>query len=127
VIVLDTSALMALLLDEPEAEAVAACLASDEDLTISAGTLAEARIVAARRGLAEEMSDILEGLAVDVVPLDASGALEVAAAYSAWGKGQHPAGLNLGDCFAYATAKKTGSGLLYVGDDFARTDLPSAL
>jgi ribonuclease VapC len=125
--VLDTSALMALLLAEPEADQIAEILKSDEDFKISAGTLAEALIVAGRRGLSEEMSRLLEGLAVEIETVSAAGAKAVSEAYSAWGKGIHPAGLNFGDCFSYVTAKANGSSLLYIGDDFAKTDLHSAL
>lgn len=126
-IVLDTSALMALLLAEPEADQIAEILKSDEDFKISAGTLAEALIVAGRRGLSEEMSRLLEGLGVEIETVSAAGAIAVSAAYATWGKGIHPAGLNFGDCFSYVTAKASGSSLLYVGDDFARTDLQPAL
>jgi ribonuclease VapC len=127
VIVLDTSALMALLLAEPEADQIAELLKSDEDFKISAGTLAEALIVAGRRGLSEEMSRLLEGIAAEIETVSAAGAISVSEAYSTWGKGIHPAGLNFGDCFSYVTAKASGSSLLYVGDDFAKTDLQSAL
>jgi ribonuclease VapC len=127
VIVLDTSALMALLLGEPEAERIAEFLKSEEDFKISAGTLAEALIVAGRRGLSEEMSQLLDGIVVEIDTLTAAGAIEVAEVYSEWGKGVHPAGLNFGDCFSYVTAKGSGSPLLYVGDDFSKTDLHSAL
>lgn len=126
-IVLDTSALMALLLGEPEAERIAEFLKSEEDFKISAGTLAEALIVAGRRGLSEEMSQLLDGIVVEIDTLTAAGAIEVAEVYSEWGKGVHPAGLNFGDCFSYVTAKGSGSPLLYVGDDFSKTDLHSAL
>ena len=126
-IVLDTSALMALLLGEPDADQIAEILKSDEDFKISAGTLAEALIVAGRRGLSEEMSQLLEGLVVEIETLSATGAIAVAKAYSTWGKGIHPAGLNFGDCFAYVTARGSGSPLLYVGDDFSKTDLLPAL
>lgn len=128
-IVLDTSALMALLLGEPEAEQIAELLKSEEDFKISAGTLAEALIVAGRRGLSEEMSQLLEGIVVEIDTLTAAGAIAVAVAevYSEWGKGVHPAGLNFGDCFSYVTAKGSGWPLLYVGDDFSKTDLHSAL
>lgn len=126
-IVIDTSALMALLLEEPEADQIAALLGSEESLSISAGTLAEALIVAERRGLQAEMAQLLEGLSVDVDELGAGGAAAVAQAYSAWGKGVHPAGLNFGDCFAYATAKTSGARLLFVGDDFSKTDVVPAL
>jgi len=127
VTVLDTSALMALLLGEPEADQIAELLKREEDFTISAGTLAEALIVAGRRGLSEEMSQLLDGIVVEIDTLTAAGAIEVAEVYSEWGKGVHPAGLNFGDCFSYATAKGSGSPLLYVGDDFSKTDLHSAL
>ncbi len=126
-IVLDTSALMALLLAEPEADRIAEILKSDEDFTISAGTLAEALIVAGRRGLSDEMSRLLEGIAVEIETVSAAGAIAVSEAHATWGKGIHPAGLNFGDCFSYVTARASGSSLLYVGEDFARTDLRSAL
>jgi ribonuclease VapC len=126
-IVIDTSALMALLLGEPDADEIAALLASEESLSISAGTLAEALIVAERRGLREDLAQLLEGLSVDVDEVGAAGAAAVAQAYSTWGKGVHPAGLNFGDCFAYATANTSGARLLFVGDDFAKTDVVPAL
>lgn len=126
-IVLDTSALMALLLAEPEADKIAEILKSDEDFMISAGTLAEVLIVAGRRGLSEELSRLLEGIGVEIEAVTAAGAIAVSKAYSTWGKGIHPAGLNFGDCFSYTTAKASGSSLLYVGDDFSKTDLQSAL
>lgn len=126
-IVIDTSALIALLLDEPEADQIADLLKSEEEFKISAGTLAEALIVAGRRGISVEMSQLIEGIAAEIEPLNASGSIAVAEAYSVWGKGLHPAGLNFGDCFSYVTAKGCGSPLLYVGDDFSRTDIRSAL
>ena len=126
-IVLDTSALMALLLDEPEADQIADRLKSEEEFTISAGTLAEALIVAGRRWISTEMSQLIEGIAVEIENLSAAGAIAVAEAYSVWGKGIHPAGLNFGDCFSYVTAKGCGSPLLYVGDDFSQTDIRSAV
>jgi ribonuclease VapC len=127
VIVVDTSALMALLLDEPGAETIADILANDADVSISAVTLAEARIVAARRGLAAEMNDLAEGLGFDVETATADTAKRVADAYAVWGKGIHPAALNFGDCFAYVTAMSRNAPLLYVGEDFARTDVQSAM
>jgi ribonuclease VapC len=127
VIVIDTSALMALLLDEPEADQIADLLKSEEEFKIAAGTLAEVLIVAGRRGISVEMSRLIEGIAAEIEPLNASGSIAVAEAYSVWGKGLHPAGLNFGDCFSYVTAKGCGSPLLYVGDDFSRTDIRSAL
>lgn len=118
---------MALLLGEPEADRIAEVLKSEENFKISAGTLAEALIVAGRRGLSEEMLQLLEGISVEIDTLSAAGAIAVAEAYSEWGKGVHPAGLNFGDCFSYVTAKAGGTSLLYVGDDFSKTDLHSVL
>jgi ribonuclease VapC len=127
VIVVDTSALMALLLSEPCGDAVADALAGEEQLVIAAGTLGEASIVAGRRGLSEEMDMLLSGVGTEVDNLSASDARAVAAAHSVWGKGVHPASLNFGDCFAYICAKSHDAPLLFVGDDFSRTDVASAL
>ncbi len=126
-IVVDTSALMAILLNEPQADACAAALAAEEAVQISAGTLAEALIVAGRRGLSKEMSAMVERLGLIVLPVTAAVAQRAADAYSQWGKGVHPASLNLGDCFAYAAASEHRCPLLYVGGDFARTDVRSAI
>jgi ribonuclease VapC len=122
-IVIDTSALMALLLDEADAGSVAETLASDTRLVMSAGTLAECRIVAARRGVSAELEALMSGLGVEIDPVDEPAAAQVADAYARWGKGVHPAGLNFGDCFAYACARRLAAPLLFVGDDFSRTNI----
>jgi ribonuclease VapC len=127
VIAVDSSALMAIATNEPQAAACVAALAAEDEALISAGTLAEVLVVAARRGIANEMADLLEKYAFTVVSLTAASARRVADAYARWGKGVHPAGLNLGDCFAYELAQAHSCPLLYVGKDFARTDLPAAL
>lgn len=126
-IVLDTSALMAVVLNEEQADAVAAALETDSTLTISAATLAEALIVARRRGVGAAMADLIDGLGVEVAPVTRATAIAVAEAYDTWGRGVSGAGLNFGDCFAYTVAKSVGGRLLYVGDDFRRTDVDSAL
>lgn len=126
-IVVDTSALMAILLDEPQAEACIAALAAEDELLISAGTVAEARIVANHRNVGAEMNRLLDGLGFEVVNVTQASARRIADAYAAWGKGLHPASLNFGDCFAYAVAKERQVPLLYVGDDFSRTDIQAAL
>ncbi len=126
-IAVDTSALMAILLEEPRAEACVAAMEGEEALLISAVTVAEALIVAGRRGLGEEMARLIDGLGFDIVSVTPAAARRVAQAYETWGKGRHPAGLNFGDCFAYAVAAENECRLLYVGDDFARTDVRSAL
>lgn len=126
-IAVDTSALMAIVLDEPEAGACAAALEAEDELLISAGTVAELLIVAARRGVAEEASALIDGLGFEIAPVTEGAARRIAEAYAQWGKGIHAAALNLGDCFAYEVAKDRGCRLLYVGDDFSKTDIESAL
>jgi ribonuclease VapC len=126
-IAVDTSALMAIILRESEARACKAVLESETEILISAGTVAEAIIVAARRNVSEEMERLIDGLGFDIVSVTPASARRVAQAYERWGRGMHPAGLNFGDCFAYECAKAHSCALLYVGDDFAKTDLKSAL
>ncbi|MFK3776556.1 type II toxin-antitoxin system VapC family toxin [Agrobacterium sp. NPDC089420] len=126
-IVIDTSALMAILFDEPKADACALALETDELLLISAGTLAEAMIVAERRNRGRELQMLVEGLSIDVRHVTPKSAHGISEAYRIWGKGIHPAGLNFGDCFAYDLAKTEGCPLLYVGNDFAQTDVASVL
>ncbi|HWF01006.1 MAG TPA: type II toxin-antitoxin system VapC family toxin [Caulobacteraceae bacterium] len=126
-IAVDTSALMAVLLDEDQADACMAVLESEPELVISAGTLAEALIVSARRNIGEEMRRLIEGLGLEVATVTPAAAHRVAAAYARWGRGVHPAALNFGDCFAYELAKERSCRLLFVGDDFSRSDLESAL
>ena len=126
-IAVDTSALLALLLNEPEADAIAGVLATGEPLVMSAATLAEALMLAHRRDVGPEMEMLVTGLGIMVEPLTAERAREVAAAFQVWGKGAHPARLNFGDCFTYATAKAAGGNLLFIGNDFSETDLVSVL
>ena len=126
-IAVDTSALMAIILNEPQAEACVAAIESEEELLISAATIAESLIVAARRNLGEEMERLIDGLNFNIVSVTAAVARRVARAYGRWGKGVHAAGLNFGDCFAYEVAMDHRCRLLFVGDDFARTDVEGAL
>jgi ribonuclease VapC len=125
--VVDTSALMAILLGEPEAANCVAALEAERDLVISSGTVAEALIVAARRNVGEEMDRLIEGLGFEVVSVTPASARRIARAYGRWGKGVHRAALNFGDCFAYALAIERRCRLLYVGGDFARTDVRGVL
>ena len=126
-IVVDTSALIAILLREAAAVACQERLKKESVTLLSAVTLGEALIVAGRRGRSADMDALLAGLDCEVVPIGVDGARAAAAAYARWGRGVHPARLNLGDCFAYALARERGAPLLYVGDDFAQTDVASAL
>jgi ribonuclease VapC len=127
VIVVDTSALIAILLREAGAEDCRRVLESGTEILISAGTLTEALIVAGRLEIADKMLALVEELAMVVVPLAERDARIAADGYSRWGKGAHPARLNLGDCFAYGLAKARACPLLFVGDDFAKTDVTPAL
>jgi ribonuclease VapC len=126
-IAVDTSALMAVLLGEAEADACAAVLEAEDELVISAGTMAEALIVAARRNVGAEMQALIDGLGFEIASVTEAGAGRVSAAHEKWGRGVHPAALNFGDCFAYALAEERACALLYVGGDFDKTDVVSAL
>jgi ribonuclease VapC len=123
----DTSALMAVALHDAEADRCKAALEAEPSVLISAGTVAEALIVAARRNLVEEMNRLIDGLGFEIESVTPASARRIATAYARWGRGAHPAGLNFGDCFSYQVAKEHSCPLLYVGEDFAKTDLESAV
>jgi ribonuclease VapC len=126
-IAVDTSALMAIVLGEPTADACIKVLAAENDILISAGTIAEALIVAERRNVGDEMAKLIDGLGFNVISVTHASARRIASAYARWGKGAHPAGLNFGDCFAYEVAKENACPLLFVGEDFAGTDIRGVL
>ena len=126
-IAVDTSALMAIALGEGEADACIRVLETETEIVISVGTVTEALIVAARRNVAEEVIRLIDGLGFEIVSVTPASARRIAAAYVRWRRGAHPAGLNFGDCFSYEIAKERACPLLYVGDDFSKTDLESAL
>jgi ribonuclease VapC len=127
--VLDSSAVIAILFDEPERRAFTLAIERDPRRLISASNLLEcALLTEARRGEAagRELDLLLHRADVHAVPVDAE---QVELARSAWrrfGKGRHPAALNFGDCFAYALSAATGEPLLFKGEDFARTDVAVA-
>lgn len=104
-----------------------AAVNSEATILIAAPTLTEVLVVARGRGIEAEIHRLIEGIQPTVIPLTERLARAAAEAYGTWGKGFHPAKLNLGDCFAYATAKEHGCPLLYIGDDFAQTDIESAM
>ena len=126
-IVVDTSALMAILSGEPQSDACIAVLAAEAHVLISAGTMAEALIVASARGFDEEMLALFDRFGCEVVSVTGPVAIKVADAYTRWGKGRHRARLNFGDCFAYALAKERDCPLLFVGRDFSGTDIATPL
>ncbi|WP_411035601.1 type II toxin-antitoxin system VapC family toxin [Shinella sp. BYT-45] len=126
-IAVDTSALMAIVLDEPQSQACMRAIEQADGLLISAGTVAEALIVAARRNVGEEVGVLIAGLGFEIVSVTAASARRIADAHGRWGKGLYPASLNYGDCFSYEVAIENDCPLLYVGEDFAQTDVRSAL
>jgi ribonuclease VapC len=124
--VIDTSALVAVLFDEPEREEFIGKIAAAARRLISAGTLIESSIVVeSRRGeiAGRELDLFLHRADVLTVAVNEDQALLARAAWRRYGKGRDPAGLNFGDLFAYALARASNEEILYKGDDFARTDL----
>jgi ribonuclease VapC len=126
-ICIDSSALMAIVLDEPDAARCRLALGSDDEFIISAGTVAEVLIVAGLREVKPQVLGLLERLNIRVSEVTWRTALAAAEAHQIWGKGRHAARLNYGDCFAYELASRLQCPLLYVGDDFSKTDIKSAL
>jgi ribonuclease VapC len=128
-VILDTSALVAIALDEPEREALIAKIDTAETVRIAGPTLVEAGIVLSVRTGADAtkvLADLLDAGDVVVVEFGADHWEAAIAAWWAYGKGRHPAALNLGDCIAYAAARVAGEPLLAIGDDFAQTDIELA-
>lgn len=127
--VIDSSALIAIIGQEPDRERLTELLAAAEDPVISAATLLEAKIVAQAR-LGPKGPDLIDRLlktvAARVIAVDETQAETAFAAWQTFGKGNHPADLNYGDCFSYALAKTTEKPLLHKGDDFGQTDAPTA-
>ena len=124
--VLDTSALLAILQDEPERRPFNEAIEAAEARSMSTATFVETSIVIESRYGAEglrALDSLIAKAAIDLVPVDADQAQIARAAFSRFGRGRHPAGLNYGDCFSYALAKALGEPLLYKGSDFARTDV----
>ncbi|SNS69017.1 ribonuclease VapC [Sphingomonas laterariae] len=126
-IAIDTSALMAIALGEDRASDCIAAIEAGDDLVISAGTVAEALIVSERRNVVEEITRLIDELGMEIVSVTPAAARRIALAYARWGKGVHAAALNFGDCFAYDVAKEHDCPLLYVGNDFSKTDIEGAI
>lgn len=126
-IVIDGSALFAVLLGEPAGIACNRAIASANRALMSAGSLTEMLIVASRKGVIDDVQSFADALQLEVIPLTEARARSAAAGYRRYGKGFHPAALNFGDSFAYALAKEFDCPLLFVGDDFAQTDVLRAL
>lgn len=126
-IAVDSSALMAIVLREAEADRCETALLESQTLIMSAATYAEVMIVAHSRGCGDDLKRLIETLAIDIIPVDDIVAEQVTLVYRVWGKGRHPAALNIMDCFSYALAKDRNCPLLFIGNDFSQTDIESAL
>jgi ribonuclease VapC len=132
-IFVDASALTALIGAEPMADRLIDCLESEADFFTSPVAVYEAALAVARianYSVAEaqaEVGNLLSRAGIVVEALEDNHASEALVAFSRFGKGRHPAGLNMGDCFAYASAKTRDAAILFVGNDFSRTDLRDAL
>lgn len=127
--VLDPSALIAYLNGEPEAERLEEAMLRADSLRLSAASLVEAGIVADRMRSGDggvRLDRLLARLRVEIVPLTEDQAHTAREAYHRFGKGRHPAGLNFGDCFAYALARELAEPLLFTGGDFSQTDVAVA-
>ena len=129
--IVDSSAIIALIREEEDAPAFARALLGTTLVRMSAATLVEISVVLDRsREPADgrRIDEILRAAGIRIEPVDAEAAQIARAAHRDFGRGSgHPARLNFGDCFSYALAKQTGEPLLYKGDDFAHTDIRSAL
>ncbi|HEY4114484.1 MAG TPA: type II toxin-antitoxin system VapC family toxin [Rhizomicrobium sp.] len=128
--VVDSSAIFAILFKEPERERFLDAILNAAEAAIGAPTLLECRIVALRRAGAEwnrKLALLLEKLGLQVIPFDAEHERIATHAFEVYGKGTGRGGLNYGDCLCYAIARRRNDALLYKGEDFARTDLSSAL
>ncbi len=127
--IIDTSALLAILLDEPERRRYNELIEASGKRLLSAASLVEAGMVLEVRGgeaAGRELDLFLHRAKFEVVPLDADQAEIARAAFRRYGKGRHSAGLNFGDCLAYAASKATGEPLLFKGQDLSQTDIPVA-
>jgi ribonuclease VapC len=128
--IIDTSALVAILRDEPDAERFAAAIEVAHVSRISAMTYVELGAVIDRAGDAvasRRVDELLDVARIAIEPVTVEQARAAREAYRDFGKGSgHPAGLNLGDCFSYALAKTIGEPLLFKGSDFAKTDIRAA-
>jgi ribonuclease VapC len=128
--IVDSSALIAVLLDEPEADAFRRVMLEASRVSLSAVTYVEASIVIAGRtgplGL-DCLNDLLNGIQAEIISFDGQQSQFAVEAWLRFGKGRHPACLNFGDCCSYALARQLREPLLFKGNDFSKTDLESAI
>ncbi len=128
-IAVDSSVLVAIFRREPETDAFIGLLDRSDEARLSIVSLVETMSVLCSRrvgGTREQVGQLVEALKISVAEVDLSQRSHALDALLRFGKGRHPAALNLGDCFSYALAKSLGAPLLFKGDDFARTDIVPA-
>ena len=128
--VVDTSALIAILFGEPETESFVQALVNDPKKMISAFNILESAIVVeAKKGEAggRELDLLVHRARIEIIALNSDQVELALAAWRKYGRGNHPAGLNIGDCCAYALAKYSGEPLLFKGKDFSQTDIRSVI
>jgi len=134
--IVDSSALIAIVFDEPDAEAMLNALAEASSLKISAVTWVETHVVAANRTSVttsrdrlqqNRLKEIFAVFDMQIIAVDQDLARDARDAHMIYGRGRHPARLNFGDCFSYALAKRDNEPLLFKGNDFSQTDLVPAL
>ena len=124
--VVDSSALLAILLEEDDRELYLRALDSVDKRLMSIASFVEASIVAEKRRGATgllRLDQLIKATSIELIPVDLDQAHAARLAYSVYGKGRHPAALNFGDCFAYALADTLVEPLLFKGNDFSRTDI----
>jgi ribonuclease VapC len=127
--IIDTSALVGILDQEPEAERLVRAIATATERLLSAANLVETGIVMQVRHGDEASRDLdllLAKFGIEIIPVSAKQADIARKAFQRFGRGQHPARLNFGDCFAYALAKDSAAPLLFKGKDFSQTDITVA-
>ena len=127
--IVDSSAVLAILFSEPDARRHAGAIMAASPCRMSVANVLEASIVVERRGgntAGHELDTFLERAEIELVPVTVEHLEAARRAWRRFGRGNHPAALNFGDCFAYALAKATGEALLFKGKDFAQTDIESA-
>jgi len=132
-IFVDASALAAIILREPEADRFIDALSRGERAVTSPLSVFEAALAVRRRfestvhEAVADVDELVSDLAIEIVPIERSQGHSALEAFDRFGKGRHPAALNMGDCFAYALAKAHGAALLFKGDDFVKTDIAVAV
>ena len=128
---MDSSALIAIILDEPDSNDILRALGEASSLKISATTWVETHIVVDNlklgRASQERLKEIFATLDIQIIAVDQNLAQDARDAHLVYGRGHHPARLNFGDCFSYALAKRENEPLLFKGNDFSQTDVIPAL